>query len=237
MVGGTIKVRLAFRNPLLTVGVRTLLAGTSGIEIVGDDLRAVGRARSDAVVITGTVGGGDDPGQLLRLLTDWEVATLSRGVLVTGRDQVELLVGAVRIGIRCLVTHDCSAADLVRAIRAAHAGSALVAPALVRPLLDSLVAAGDEDGSSPAVARMTPREREVYLALRRGMSNRDIAQVLTVSVRTVKFHVSNILDKLQVENRGQVIALGARSARAHNPVPTTSAKSGPTDSFVTAGQG
>lgn len=90
--------------------------------------------------------------------------------------------------------------DLVRAIRRVHAGGSLLQPVVVERLLDRLGPEDADDDAQPVEA-LTPRELEVLQIMARGARNRDIAEELFISERTVKIHVANIIAKLGVTNR------------------------------------
>ena len=110
------------------------------------------------------------------------------------------------------------AQDGVRAIELVHAGDAMLSPTVTRRLI-SLVA-GDSDAGARTdnarqrLATLSPRERDVALAVGQGHANAEIAAALHLSVATVKAHVSRLLDKLEVDNRVQ-IALLVQSASGH----------------------
>lgn len=213
-----IQVVLALRSPIVAAGVRTLLSRTPDIDIVPGgfgqldgrgkrgDLGGLDRLGRDTVAVTTTADWADGVREMSET-SGGEM--LARTVMVVAGDQMGPLVDAVRAGIRGLVVQDGPADELIRAIRAVHSGSGWVAQPLVCALLDGL-AAGPLP-VEPALDVLTAREREVVAAVGRGLSNQEIAQFLTVGTRTVKFHVSNILAKLGLASRGQLIALVARS--------------------------
>jgi len=102
-------------------------------------------------------------------------------VLLAVPSQEDQVARAVRSGIRCLVLEDGPIDELVRAIHAAYARLAFVSQILVGPLLDRLVSVPESIGLASVVDTLTRREREVLLAVGQGLSNCEIAQLLTVS--------------------------------------------------------
>jgi NarL family two-component system response regulator LiaR len=94
-----------------------------------------------------------------------------------------------------------SGGDLVGAIRAAHAGRSILAPEALQALIQP------DDPTTSIGQDLTRRERQVLALLVKGLTNPEIAERLTISRATVKVHVSHILAKLEVSNRGEAIAL------------------------------
>jgi NarL family two-component system response regulator LiaR len=98
-------------------------------------------------------------------------------------------------------------AELARAVRAAHAGEALLDPAVAARLVEAIAQAPGEE----PVERLTPREREVLEMIGRGLPNKLIARRLEVSEKTVKNHVTHLLAKLGVSDRTQAALYAART--------------------------
>jgi DNA-binding NarL/FixJ family response regulator len=123
----------------------------------------------------------------------------------------ELVVRAIQAGAAGFLLKDTAPADLVRAIESVHAGEGALSPAVARRLI--ALVAGDSDAAArqdEAMARMatlTPREREVAVAVAEGRSNAEFGLRLHMSLATVKAHVSRLLTKFAVENRVQVSLL------------------------------
>jgi DNA-binding NarL/FixJ family response regulator len=115
---------------------------------------------------------------------------------------------------------DTPPAEIVRAIEIVHAGDGMLSPAITRRLI-SLVARDSDAGARTdrardRMAKLSPREHDVALAVSRGQANAEIAAALHLSVPTVKAHVSRLLDKLDVNNRVQ-IALLVKDASGGEP--------------------
>ena len=122
-----------------------------------------------------------------------------RTIVLTTYDDDEAIYEAIRAGARGYLLKDVRPRDLVRAIRRVHAGGSLLQPVIVERLLDRL---GPTDPNDAApVEALTPREVEVLQVMARGARNRDIAEELVISERTVKVHVANVIAKLGVTNR------------------------------------
>ena len=97
--------------------------------------------------------------------------------------------------------------EIARAVRAAHAGEALLDPVVAARLVETLAA---DDGQEP-LDRLTPREREVLVLIGRGYSNKRIANELELSEKTVKTHVGHVLAKLGVTDRTQAAVVAVRA--------------------------
>jgi DNA-binding NarL/FixJ family response regulator len=100
----------------------------------------------------------------------------------------------------------------VAAIRAVHQGDALLAPAVTRRLIEAFARnAPARHTTDPALAELTPREREVLEQLARGLTNAEIAERFTVGEATVKTHVAHVLSKLELRDRTQAVVFAYES--------------------------
>ncbi len=125
-------------------------------------------------------------------------------IALTSFREEELVQGALRAGAIGYLLKNVSADELAHAIRSAHAGRPTLAPEAAQALIHVAT-------QPPAPGfDLTPREREVLALMVEGLSNPQIAQRLTVSRSTVKFHVSNILSKLGVKSRTEAVALAVQ---------------------------
>jgi len=137
-------------------------------------------------------------------------------VVLTTFDADEDVLAALKAGASGFLLKDAGPADLLAAIRAAHRGEAVVAPAVTRRLLDTYVLAPQPD-DAPApppdgrLDRLTEREREVLVAVGQGLSNQEIAGRLHLAEATVKTHLGAILRKLDLRDRVQAVVLAHES--------------------------
>ncbi|WP_412544461.1 response regulator transcription factor [Longispora sp. K20-0274] len=136
-----------------------------------------------------------------------------RVLILTTFDLDEYVVSALRAGASGFLAKDVPAEDLVSAIRTVAAGEAVVAPRLLRRLLDQVVEHLPDPNMNPAKAlsALTEREREVLGLMARGLSNAEIAKELSVSETTVKTHVGHVLTKLNLRDRVQAVVLAYES--------------------------
>jgi DNA-binding NarL/FixJ family response regulator len=127
------------------------------------------------------------------------------GVLVfTAYDTDERVLGAIRAGARGYLLKGASAEEIARGIRTVHAGGSYLEPRVASKLVAEV--------SSPrrTLGALSEREREVLHLVAEGLPTKQIAANLTISERTVKFHVTSIFRKLGADNRAQAVALAAQ---------------------------
>ncbi len=128
----------------------------------------------------------------------------TRAIVFTAYDTDERIVGAVRAGARGYLLKGAPRDELFRAIRVVHAGGSLLEPLVATKLLRQVSQPG------PAGGALTAREHEVLDLLAQGSPNKSIARALGISERTVKFHVTAILHKLNAENRTEAVTIAAQ---------------------------
>jgi NarL family two-component system response regulator LiaR len=131
----------------------------------------------------------------------------ARILVLTSYGDETLVFSAIQAGALGYLLKDSSAQELPEAIRCLYRGEPSVDPAIARKLVLGL---GKAQGVEPVVDALTEREVEVVKLLARGLSNQAIADQLSVAERTVRFHVGNILAKLQLENRTEVALYAIR---------------------------
>jgi DNA-binding NarL/FixJ family response regulator len=126
-------------------------------------------------------------------------------IVLTTFDLDEYAFAGLRAGASGFLLKDASADEVLHAIRAVHAGDAVLAPSTSRRMLDHLATARVAHDASPLLKRLTARERDVLLEIARGHSNAETAQRLFLSEATVKTHVGHLLAKLEVRDRVQAV--------------------------------
>jgi DNA-binding NarL/FixJ family response regulator len=212
----TVSVLLVDDQPLLRTGFRMVLGSEPGLTVVGeagDGEEAVDLARRlqpDVVLMDIRMPRLDGVEATRRIV---EAGLPARVLVLTTFDLDEYVVGALRAGASGFVTKDVPAEDLVEAIRVVAAGEAIVAPRILRRLLDQYAGHLPDPAAarSPLADGLTEREHEVLVLIARGLSNAEIARNLYVSETTVKTHVGHVLMKLGVRDRVQAVVLAYES--------------------------
>lgn len=137
----------------------------------------------------------------------------TRVLVLTTFDLDEYVYAALRAGASGFLLKDTPRGELLHAIEVIHRGDALISPAVTRRLIAEFAARRDhgEDPSSPMLAELTDREREILELVARGLSNDELAGRLVISPLTAKTHVRNILRKLDCRDRAGLVAIAYES--------------------------
>jgi two-component system NarL family response regulator len=143
-----------------------------------------------------------------------EAAPSTKIVMLTISDEEEDLFEAIREGASGYLLKDIPLDEVADAVRAVHGGQSLISPSMAGKLLTefaTLARRGEDQPPQPVPApKLTEREMEVLKLVARGMNNRDIAKELFISENTVKNHVRNILEKLQIHSRMEAVMIALR---------------------------
>jgi DNA-binding NarL/FixJ family response regulator len=211
----SISVLLADDQPLLRRGFRMILETEEDLTVVAEagtgkeaiDLAC--RHEPDIVLMDIRMPGTDGIEATQRITA---VGARVRVLVLTTFDLDEYAFGALRAGASGFLLKDVRPGELVAAIRTVAAGDAVISPRVTRRLLEEYaqvlpLSAVQRQQRYPQLSALTDREREVLIAVARGLSNTEIAASLFVSEATVKSHVGRILAKLGLRDRVQVVVL------------------------------
>ncbi|GGA41093.1 DNA-binding response regulator [Kroppenstedtia guangzhouensis] len=201
-------------NVLLVDDHAVLRDGLSNIISLEEDMEVVGQASSgaealsmieelqpDVVLMDINMPGMSGVEAIRRIRAkDQKVAVL----VLTMFDRDEYLYESIRAGATGYLLKDAPSSDVIDAIRSASRGESTLHPVMARKLLDNISGGKKTDRGSNEDS-LTPRELDVLNLMVKGLSNKEIAEQLFISDKTVKIHVSNILKKLQVKSRSQAI--------------------------------
>jgi two-component system, NarL family, response regulator LiaR len=210
-VAEPIRVLVVDDHAVVREGLRAFLELQDGIEVAGeasDGAEAVEVAEriGPDVVLMDLVMPRLDGLAAMRLLRERLPAT--RVVVLTSFLDDDKLMPALRAGAAGYLLKNAPPQEVVRAVRAAHAGETLLDPVVAARLVEALA-----DTDEP-FDRLTPREREVLALIGRGFPNKLIARELGLSEKTVKTHVGHVLAKLGVTDRTQAAVAAVRAGLA-----------------------
>jgi DNA-binding NarL/FixJ family response regulator len=134
----------------------------------------------------------------------------ARIVMLTVSDEEADLYEAIKGGASGYLLKDASTDEVAQAVRVVADGQSLISPSMAMKLLDEFKQMARTDRSQPATPRLTERELEVLRLVAQGLNNREIARQLFISENTVKNHVRNILEKLQLHSRMEAVMYAVR---------------------------
>jgi two-component system, NarL family, response regulator LiaR len=206
-----IRVLIVDDHAVVREGLRTFLELQDGLAVVGeasDGLKALEQADAlcpDVILMDLVMPKLDGVGAMRELRRR---RMGSRVIVLTSFLDDERLLPAIEAGAAGYLLKDVEPFELARAIRAAHAGEAIIDPTaaarLMRAIADGAIRTADDH------QRLTRREREVLELIANGRSNKRIALELMISEKTVKTHVGHVLAKLGVSDRTQAALLAVR---------------------------
>jgi DNA-binding NarL/FixJ family response regulator len=143
-----------------------------------------------------------------------EAAPSTKIVMLTISDEEEDLFEAIRAGASGYLLKDIPLDEVSETVRAVHGGQSLISPAMAGKLLTEFATLARRTEEEPVQQvpppKLTDREMEVLKLVAKGMNNRDIARELFISENTVKNHVRNILEKLQIHSRMEAVMIAVR---------------------------
>lgn len=210
-----IRLLIADDHAIVREGLRALFATEPGLVVAGeaaDGVEVVAQARAlrpDVILLDMVMPRQDGLGAIAAIMRETPQARI---LVLTSFAEDEKVFPAIKAGALGYLLKDSTPQDLVRAIRSVHQGEASLHPTIARKLIRELTP--PPLGLKPAVDPLTEREIEVLRWVAQGLSNDDIAEKLVVSERTVRTHVSNILDKLHLANRTQAALYALREGLA-----------------------
>ena len=205
-----IRVLIVDDHSVVREGLRAFLELQAGLEVVGEAadgeeaIEAGARLRPDVILMDLVMPQLGGVAAMRRLR---EQVPGARIIVLTSFLDDDKLLPALRAGAAGYLLKNAEPHEIARAVRASHAGEALLDPVVAARLVETLAA---DDGQEP-LDRLTPREREVLVLIGRGYSNKRIANELELSEKTVKTHVGHVLAKLGVTDRTQAAVVAVRA--------------------------
>jgi two-component system, NarL family, response regulator DegU len=202
-----IQILLVEDQTLMRQGLKTILDLEPGFRVIGEaadgenGVRMALAMRPDAILMDiqmPQLNGVEATAQLCR---QWPEAKV---IILTTFDRDDYVYQGVRAGALGYLLKDAPANKLIETIRRVHAGEVFIQPEIASRALREMMR------STATAEPLSEREREVLVLLAQGASNKDMAEKLFITEGTVKNHVSNILAKLQAENRTQAADIARR---------------------------
>ena len=210
----TLRVLLVDDHDLFRTGLRNLLEEQT-VQVVGEAadgaqaIRMVRELAPDVVVMDLNMPGMSGVEATRQVTT---LAPLTRVVVLTISDQDDDVMNAILAGACGYLMKDSSIQDLMQGIKAASVGESLISPHIAAKVLQRMRATGTNEADAAMIrAELSDREIEVLKLIANGKDNAQIAADLHISPKTVKNHISNILMKLQIDNRIQAAVYAVRS--------------------------
>lgn len=197
-----IRILLADDHPIVRDGLRAVLSTQTDFQVVGEAetgaqvLQQVAALTPDILLLDLEMPQGDGVETLRQL---HQLQATVRAIIFTAFDTDERIVEAVRAGAKGYLMKGAPRAELFNAIRVVHGGGSLLQPVIASKLINRL--------TQPLPESLTAREQEVLRLIAQGLPNKEIADRLIITERTVKFHVSAIMGKLGATNRTEAVAL------------------------------
>jgi len=214
-------VLLVDDQALLRMGFRLVVESEPDLEVVGEAsdgavaLEQVAALAPDVVLMDVRMPGTDGIEATRRVVAEHPS---SRVLVLTTFDVDEYAFAALRAGASGFLLKNARPEELVEAIRTVASGSSVVAPRVLRRLLDLFAPhlptdadAVRDDGLDPRLRTLTPRETDVLRCVAEGLSNAEVAERLVLSPTTVKTHVGAVLAKLGVRDRVQAVIVAYES--------------------------
>jgi DNA-binding NarL/FixJ family response regulator len=210
----TLRVLLVDDHDLFRTGLRNLLEEQT-VQVVGEAadgaqaIRMVRELAPDVVVMDLNMPGMSGVEATRQVTT---LAPLTRVVVLTISDQDDDVMNAILAGACGYLMKDSSIQDLMQGIKAASVGESLISPHIAAKVLQRMRATGTNEADAAMIrSELSDREIEVLKLIANGKDNAQIAADLHISPKTVKNHISNILMKLQIDNRIQAAVYAVRS--------------------------
>jgi DNA-binding NarL/FixJ family response regulator len=202
-----IRVLVVDDHPVVRQGLVAVLEDEPDFQVVGsagsaeEALALAERLRPDVVLLDLELPGMDG----VEALAHFTAASLETRVMVfTAYDTDERVFGAVKAGAKGYLLKGASAEEIARGVRAVQAGGSYLEPRVAARLV------AEVRDPRRSTGQLSKRERAVLRLVAQGLPNKQIAQTLSISERTVKFHLASAFNKLGADNRAQAVALAAQ---------------------------
>jgi two-component system, NarL family, response regulator DevR len=212
-----VRLLLIDDHEVLRLGLRTLFDTAGGFLVVGEAgtvAEGIAQARAqqpDVAIVDLRLPDGSGVEACREIRSE---RPETRVVVLTSYSDEDAVISSIVSGAVGYLLKQTPPRQLVEAVRTVALGGSLLDPAVTGVVLDRLKRAGTRGAEDPlVVAGLSPQERNILPLIAEGKTNREIAEVLVLSERTIKTYVSNILQKLQLSRRSEAAAFSARQRR------------------------
>jgi len=202
-----IRILLADDHTLVRSGIRSLLEDEPGLSVIGeaeDGRKAVGMAcqlKPDVVIMDiamPLLNGLEATRQIKMQCPEVKVLILSM------HDNEEYIRQVLEAGAMGYILKDAAARELISAVQSVYRGEAVLSPAVTRLVIEDYLRWGGTRPQEEADS-LSPREREVLQLIAEGYTNKQIAEILSISIKTVQAHRNSLMGKLDLHDRGELI--------------------------------
>jgi two-component system, NarL family, response regulator DevR len=212
-----VRLLLIDDHEVLRLGLRTLFDTAGGFLVVGEAgtvAEGIAQARAqrpDVAIVDLRLPDGSGVEACREIRSE---RPETRVVVLTSYSDEDAVISSIVSGAAGYLLKQTPPAQLVEAVRTVALGGSLLDPAVTGVVLDRLKRTSSGGAEDPlVVAGLSPQERNILPLIAEGKTNREIAEVLVLSERTIKTYVSNILQKLQLSRRSEAAAFSARQRR------------------------
>jgi two-component system, NarL family, response regulator LiaR len=209
-----IRILIADDHPIIRTGLHSLINLEEDLDVIGEAsdgeeaVRLVNELQPD-VVIMDIVMPKLNGIEATRLIKQSNPTTIV--ITLTAYTDIEYILGLLEAGASGYILKDAHGKELIDAIRAARSGESVLDPVVTRKLLERVHGESKNILNDLPTVALTPREIEILEYASRGLSNKDIANQLSLSLRTVKAHLTNIFSKMGCGSRTDAIIKGLKA--------------------------
>jgi two-component system response regulator NreC len=202
-----IRILLADDHAILRDGIRALLKDEPGLEVIGEAenglevVQMTDQLRPDIVIMDigmPRLNGLEATRQILSL------SPTTRVLILTMHDNEEYIRQVLAAGALGYILKDAAARELIQAIKIVHRGEAVLSPAITRLVIEDYLRWGNLQTRNETSC-LTPREREVLQLIAEGYTNKQMAEILCLSIKTVQSHRLKMMQKLDLHDRAELI--------------------------------
>ena len=209
----TIKILIADDHAVVREGTRRILEQEQGMEVVGEAadgeeaVRLAAECMPDVAIMDVSMPKLDGIEATKRIKALYPGITV---LILSAYDDDQFIFSLLEAGAAGYLLKDVRSRELVDAVRAVHAGESVLHPSIARKVLNRFVLATEKAKKREPLEALSDRERDILRLATRGLSNKDIAEDLCLSIRTVQGHLTHIFNKLQVGSRTEAVVRGLK---------------------------